>query len=381
VTLSPVKMHLVVVSLSGRELASCEAAGEWSRHDICARIPNLRGSLARSARFVCGLAVLDGDDTLDDVGVGDAATVTLLLDVHFAFVVLAASDDYSARLWSAETGEEVMALIGHDSPVTGVAMTLDGEFFVTVPSNGIARVWAGGSGECSLTVRAANVSNGIDCVAISPCGTYFAMANMAESAVSLWSLGTGELVRRWPHRDARRVGFSPSGRYSMSVSIDGVHKMWDVSSDDCLRTSDERRLVLDVAFALGGETLLLASLSAPVELINMRSGECLLSLDHDGATAVAVALSPRGDAAITLTSYNVVRSWNAVTGECLCAFEPDAPVRSMCYATCGRERMIAAGTEGGGLSFWGLDSGRLLREARGHTETNRSLVDITRAAL
>ena len=348
------EMHLVVVSLSGRELASFEAAGEWSRRDLCARIPSLGGSLARSARFVCGPTVLDGDDTLDDVGVGDAATVTLVLDVHFAFVVMTASDDHSARLWSAETGEEVMALIGHDSPVTCVAMSPDGEFLVTVASNGIARVWAGGSGECSLTVRAANVSSGIDGVAISPCCTYFATASMDESAVSLWCLRTGELVRRWPHRDARRVGFSPSGRFSMSVSIDGAYKMWDVSADDCLRSSEERRLALDVAFALDGETMLIAPFSASVELISMRSGECLLSLDHGGDTAVAVALSPCGDAAITLTSFNVVRSWSGVTGECLCAFEPDAPVRSLCYATCGRGRMIAAGTEGGGLSFWCL---------------------------
>jgi len=374
-------MHVVVVALSGRELASLEADSTWGRREICARIPGLQGSLARSARLVCGLAVLTGDNTLGDLGVDVATTVTLVLDAHHAFVVLAGSDDHTAKLWSVESGEEVLTLTGHDDHVTGVAMTPDGDVFVTVADNGIAMVWDGGTGVRSLSVRVADDLSGIDGVAISRCRTHFATASMAESAVSLWKLVSGERVREWHHEEARRVGFSPTGRFVMSVAFDGVLKLWDIFSCDCLRTLDERRMVFDVAFALDGETMLLAPFAAPVELHSVRDGDRLLALDHGGATAVAVALSPCGDAAITLTSDGVVRSWSMMTGECLFALEPDATARSVCYATCGRERVIAIGIRIGGLKFRCLDTGRLLREVRGHADAIRSLVGVTSAAL
>ena len=152
-------------------------------------------------------------------------------------------------------------------------------------------------------------------------------------------------------------------------------------SGDCLRTLDEQRVVLDVAFALTGESMLLAPFAESVEMLSMRTGERLASLNHGGATATSVTLSPCGLTALTLADDGVIRAWSAVTGECVLALEADAMVRSVCFATCEGEVAIATGSEGGDLRMWSLSSGRLLREARSHAGAIRALVCIPEVTL
>jgi len=173
-------------------------------------------------------------------------------------------------------------------------MTPDAALVVTADSAGVAKVWDCGTGDCVLTVRAANEVSGIDGVAIAESRAPFATASMAESAATVWSLESGEPVRIWHHPEVRRVGFPPSGRFVMTVFFGGSQMMWDLDSGDCVRTINDREITLDVAFSLDGELMLLAPLEGPVKLYSMRSAECVLELNHGNVIAFAVAITPRG---------------------------------------------------------------------------------------
>jgi WD40 repeat protein len=251
-------MHIAVVTLSGRELASFDAEMTWGKREICERVRRLRGSLMRSARLVCESTVLSDQHTLADLDLTEPATITIVIDVHHADVLLTASDDHTAALLSAETCEKILALVGHNAAVSCVAMTPDAALVVTADSTGVAKVWDCGAGDCVLTVRAANEVSGIDGVAIAESRALFATASMAENAATVWSLESGEPVRVWHHPEVRRVGFSPSGRFVMTVSFGGSQMMWDLDSGDCVRTINDREITLDVAFSIDGELMLLS---------------------------------------------------------------------------------------------------------------------------
>ena len=83
---------------------------------------------------------------------------------------------------------------------------------------------------------------------------------------------------------------------------------------------------------------------------------------------------------VDLTGDGVVRAGSTETGERLLTMDADATVRSVCYATFGRTRMFVTGNDVGEVRFWCLETGRFLREARGHADAIRSLVSVTNAA-
>ena len=55
--------------------------------------------------------------------------------------------DYTATVWNAETGEEVLALSGHGGPITSVAWSPDNERLGTASEDNTAKDMVHGRGE------------------------------------------------------------------------------------------------------------------------------------------------------------------------------------------------------------------------------------------
>jgi WD40 repeat protein len=60
---------------------------------------------------------------------------------------LTGSEDGTARVWSAETGQEEQRLEGHQGLVTSVAFSPDGKWALTGSADGTARVWLLATGQ------------------------------------------------------------------------------------------------------------------------------------------------------------------------------------------------------------------------------------------
>jgi hypothetical protein len=63
-------------------------------------------------------------------------------------LVLTASDDGTARLWSVSSGQELAVLRGHSGWIKGVDFSPDGELIVTASEDGTARLWEADSVSC-----------------------------------------------------------------------------------------------------------------------------------------------------------------------------------------------------------------------------------------
>merc|ERR1712146_297064 len=71
--------------------------------------------------------------------------------------VVTASDDRTAKIWDAATGECKLTLAGHeltsaghDGWVNSAAYSPDGAFVITASSNRTAKIWDAAIGECKL---------------------------------------------------------------------------------------------------------------------------------------------------------------------------------------------------------------------------------------
>ena len=192
---------------------------------------------------------------LGDLITDDEVTITLLIAISHARALLTTSDDGTARLHNVVTGAVMMSLAGHAAPVIKAAATPDGDLIVTGDAQGTLIVWDGGSGERRQCVRFSEDPVCINDVAMSPCGTVFAAASMAEDGVTLWSTDEAVMLSHWHHVGARSVAFSPTGRVAMSISFDGTQMMWNVAAGVCLRVLRRSELLLDVAFAATGDAM------------------------------------------------------------------------------------------------------------------------------
>ena len=84
--------------------------------------------------------------------------------------VAAGSDDATARIWDAATGEIRATLVGHTQPVNGVAFSPDGMLVATGSNDATARIWDAATGEIRATL--VGHTRPVNGVAFSPDGKF-----------------------------------------------------------------------------------------------------------------------------------------------------------------------------------------------------------------
>ena len=194
--------------------------------------------------------------------------------------LLAWFEDGTARIWDAQTGEEILAL-RHDNVVLGALWNADETQILSWSEDGTARTWDAQTGEEILSLRHDNAVLG-------------ALWNADETQILSWSEdGT---VRTWDAQTGKEI---LSLRHDNAV----LGALWNADETQILSWSE------------GGT----------VRIWDTQTGEQRLTLHHEGNVYGSVwnedetkILSWSGD--------NTVRIWDTQTGEQLLVFRHDSPV-------------------------------------------------------
>jgi WD40 repeat protein len=99
-----------------------------------------------------------------------------------------AASEYSRgelKLWDAEKGDEVFALVGHTGEVNGVAFSGDGKLLYSGSGDWTVRAWNAETGQEVLTFR--GHTEAVNCVAASPDGRHLASGS-ADQTVKVWDV-------------------------------------------------------------------------------------------------------------------------------------------------------------------------------------------------
>jgi WD40 repeat protein len=99
--------------------------------------------------------------------------------------VVTASRDKTAKIWDAESGEEILAVGGHSYAVLYAAFSPDGSRVVTASGDKTAKIWDAKTGDEILTLR--GHSGGVLFAAFSPDGTRVVTASNDETA-KIWDV-------------------------------------------------------------------------------------------------------------------------------------------------------------------------------------------------
>ena len=224
--------------------------------------------------------------------------------------VLTVSLDGTARLWDTQTGEELRQFIGHTGGLTGADFSPDGQTIVTSGYDNVARLWDAQLGEelRQFTGHADLISR----VDFSPNGRYIATAS-ADNTAKLWDVETGEELRQFlGHTDfVGSARFSADGQHLITESADLTARLWDIQTGlELRRFVGHTEILNDVAISPDGRYVLTGSLDKTARLWDTQTGEELRQfIGHTGGVGT-VAFSGDGQFVLTGSFDRSARLWD-----------------------------------------------------------------------
>lgn len=293
--------------------------------------------------------------------------------------ILTASDDGTARLWHVNAGE---TLEGHTSFVTRAVFSPDGKDIATTSRDGTTRVWDANSRQTRLTLS----GDATKVLQYSPDGKQLLTVN-DSGALQVWNAETGERVWELENSDdALQAAFSPDSERVAALGKDAKLRLWSAATGEKLFEQllfDPADMpVFDPQFTFlayspdGTRGVIAAGGLAPVQF-DGKTGRALprlvgvyppwtslLTYSPDGKQ-LAVAYSN------TFTTSGVegkggFQIWDVAARKLVRDVHGTLP-RTISFSPDGK--LILTTTRDNYARVWDVESGKLLHELKGHTDT------------
>jgi WD40 repeat protein len=239
--------------------------------------------------------------------------------------IVTASDDRTARIWDAHSGQTIATLAGHESKVYGAAFSPDGTRIVTASHDHTARIWDARSGKTIATLRhedrvlsavffqdfaqivtAAYIGGNGQTIAIvqrygqelsaafSPDGARILTVSCCDPTVRIWDAKGGQVIATLQGHDdgMRSAAFSPDGDRILSIAFnDRTARIWDARSGQIIGIlQGHKDYVLSALFSPDGARIVTTSADCTACIRDTRSGETIACIVLDAAV-IALAIS------------------------------------------------------------------------------------------
>ncbi|MEU8527099.1 WD40 repeat domain-containing protein [Streptomyces sp. NPDC048629] len=168
--------------------------------------------------------------------------------------------DQRFRLWDLETGTLLRTLEGHTGMPRAAWLGPGDRIAATGASDGTVRLWDLGTGRCDAVLR--GHTHWVMAVTMSADGSLVASAGGYDDlSIRVWDTATGACTAVLEGRrgNARRMRFTPDGRFLLSSHDGDEMRLWDLATGTCLRTVEAQpgqlgRLAMtaDGAYAVSG---------------------------------------------------------------------------------------------------------------------------------
>ena len=228
--------------------------------------------------------------------------------------IVTASNDGTARLWDAASGELRYVLAGHAQPIWAVSFSMDGSKVLTASDDKTARLWRSIDG--ALVAVLSGHTEGVWAAAFSPDGKRVATGS-ADSTVRIWDAATGQsLFAMAGHSDSIWcLAFSPDSRVVATGSDDKTVRLWDaVTGVPRQVLTGHDALVVDVAFGPDGRTLASASTDRTARIWQLDGSREPIVLGAHTGWVRSARFNTSGTYIVTASSDETARIWDAKSG-------------------------------------------------------------------
>ena len=280
-----------------------------------------------------------------------------------------------ARLWDAETGEELATLSGHEALIWSAEFSRDGRRIVTASKDTTVRIWD------AETAKELALFRGHDSDAFSatfaPDGRTILTTGKNDATAWLWNAAPSEevLVLRGQGKGVGPTGtisaaFSPDGRQLVTASSDA--RLWDVGTGRQLLVFDHEDEITFTFFSSDGQTVTTWSRDGAARRWDVVTGKLIERFSaYDGAVrsaAVGKGLSADLSRLADITPDGIVRLWGITERYAMGTFHAEDDKLVIGVSSDGR--MLATfGSDSTAerVALWETKAGSQVGLLRGHT--------------
>jgi hypothetical protein len=155
--------------------------------------------------------------------------------------IVTASEDNTAQIWDANSGESLLTLVGHTDYVLTAAFSHDSAYVYTAGYDNTIRKWDAKTGG-ELLVITGHTGRVLD-LDVSPDDTLLASGS-ADTTVRVWDVASGKEIYNYQgnNEDSKSVAFSPDGNRVLTASLDNTTKEFTIDFDRLLQVAQEYEL-------------------------------------------------------------------------------------------------------------------------------------------
>ncbi|KAF1950019.1 WD40 repeat-like protein [Byssothecium circinans] len=292
-----------------------------------------------------------------------------IMCLQFDNTILATgSYDTTIRLWDVETATLLRTLRGHTSGVR--ALQFDDTKLVSGGLDHTIKIWNWRTGQCVRTIAAHDGS----VIGLHFVGNVVASGS-SDKAIKVWDFDDREMFTLRGHKDwVNAVKIDHMSRTLLSASDDFTLRLWDLNTQQCIRTFEGHCGQVQQVLFLPSE------LECDEHLQSSRFVSAPKATKKTSATADASLHSTRssfGDGFSTLPDRvlpprymlsggldNTLRLWDTTSGECLRVFF--GHVEGVWALAADRLRIVS-GAGDSMTKVWDLATGACEKTFTGHT--------------
>jgi len=233
------------------------------------------------------------------------------------FWVVTASHDHTARVWDARTGKAATDPLQHDDNVQSAEFSRDGLRVVTASYDRTARVWDARTGRPVTGPLGAGYY--VVQAQFSPDGARVLTASW-DSAARVWDVHTGQLLTNPLEHNGfvNSARFSPDGSQVVTASTDGTARVWDARTGQPVAgplRHNSGSGVSSAEFSPDGLRVVTASLDRTARVWDARTGQPLTEPIRHQGSVLSAQFSPDGLRVVTASEDSTARIWDASTGQ------------------------------------------------------------------
>lgn len=282
-------------------------------------------------------------------------------------LLVTASRDGTARIWSAPDGAVISVLRGHRGALLCATFDSAGERVLTAGEDGTARIWDASSGALIHTLDAASAP--LCAAELSPDGRLVLTASQ-DGALRIWDSVSGQLGHDLGGDGAavRGASFSPDGRLVLSASENGVLRLWTLPGGELLAELQRSGSPIVAAqFSPDGTQLVAFSQDRRMGVWDTRTCTKRPFIDQLPADRAhedvirAFAFAPDGERVATASDDGTINRWNVngASHSWLKLVGHDGPVTSVAYSPDGN--LLCSSSEDGTVRLWPAGESQVLQ--------------------
>lgn len=291
--------------------------------------------------------------------------------------IATAGRDQTAKVWDAETGQELFNLSDHTRTITSIAFSPDGNMLATGGEDGFVILW---NMETGGRLSVLNGNSAVRDLAFNPAGDRLATVN-ADQTVRIWSIKARDsLFKLFDHRvELTAVTYNPDGSRFATVGADSRVVIWNsdtgsplTSIDILISNGEEGDPINELAISSDGSRLITAHESGVARLWNAETNEFLMRLTGHTSALTDVNFNPEGDRIITASLDGTAKVWETESGKALFTLiGHGGGITAVTYSPDGSK--IATASQDATARVWNAVSGFELTILSGHREPVRDI--------